>query len=60
MRAATSSTPSEQQSITIRAARLVLQMGHQPVELEQYRALALLLVLSQLTQIARRYYRVMW
>jgi hypothetical protein len=29
-------------------------MGHQPVELEQYRVLALLLVLSQLTQIAHR------
>jgi hypothetical protein len=52
MGAATSLTTAEQQSTTTRAARLVLQMGHQPVELEQYRVLALLLVLSQLTQIA--------
>ena len=53
MGAATSLTTAEQQSTTTRAVRLVLQMG-EPVELEQYRVLALLLVLSQLTQIARR------
>jgi hypothetical protein len=54
MGAATSLTTAEQQSTTIRAAQLALRMGHQPVEREQYRVLVLLLVLSQLTQIAPR------
>jgi len=54
MGAAISTTTAGQLSITTRAARLVLPMGYQHVEREQYRVLALLLVLSQLTQIARR------
>jgi len=54
MGAVVSSTTAGQQSTITRAARLVLRMGHQPVEREQYRVLVLLLVLSQLTQIAPR------
>jgi hypothetical protein len=53
MGAATSLTTVGQQSTTMRAARLALQLG-ELVELEHYRALAPPIIVEQLTQIAPR------